>query len=77
MARLGIEAEGRPYLASMGIYLFNRATLVDILASSNATDFGKELFPRRSRLTGSRPTSSTATGKTSAPSAPSTRRTST
>ena len=24
LARFGIEAEGRPYLASMGIYLFNR-----------------------------------------------------
>jgi glucose-1-phosphate adenylyltransferase len=43
--RFGISAEGRPYLASMGIYLFNRTTLVDMLASSEATDFGKELFP--------------------------------
>jgi glucose-1-phosphate adenylyltransferase len=46
LARLGIEAEGRPYLASMGIYLFNRATLVEILAAGSATDFGKELFPQ-------------------------------
>jgi glucose-1-phosphate adenylyltransferase len=46
MARLGIEANGRPYLASMGIYLFNRSTLVDLLASGNATDFGKEIFPQ-------------------------------
>jgi glucose-1-phosphate adenylyltransferase len=46
MARLGIEAEGRPYLASMGIYLFNRATMVQMLASDNATDFGKEMFPQ-------------------------------
>ena len=46
MSRLGIEANGRPYLASMGIYLFNRSTLVDLLASGNATDFGKELFPQ-------------------------------
>ena len=46
LARLGIEASGRPYLASMGIYLFNRSTLVDLLASGNATDFGKELFPQ-------------------------------
>jgi len=46
MARLGIHAEGRPYLASMGIYLFNRSTLVDLLASGNAIDFGKELFPQ-------------------------------
>jgi glucose-1-phosphate adenylyltransferase len=46
MARFGIKAEGRPYLASMGIYLFNRATMVQMLAADNATDFGKELFPR-------------------------------
>ncbi len=46
MARHGIEAQGRPYLASMGIYLFNRSTLVDLLASGNATDFGKEVFPQ-------------------------------
>jgi glucose-1-phosphate adenylyltransferase len=46
MARFGIEAKGRPYLASMGIYLFNRSTLVDLLASGNATDFGKEIFPQ-------------------------------
>jgi glucose-1-phosphate adenylyltransferase len=46
LARLGIEAVDRPYLASMGIYLFNRSTLVDLLASGNATDFGKEIFPQ-------------------------------
>jgi glucose-1-phosphate adenylyltransferase len=46
LARLGIEAGGRPYLASMGIYLFNRATMVQMLAASNATDFGKEMFPQ-------------------------------
>ncbi len=45
--KLGLDhAEGRPYLASMGIYLFNRSTLVELLASGNATDFGKELFPQ-------------------------------
>ncbi len=46
MARFGIEAKGRPYLASMGIYLFNRSTLVELLASGDAVDFGKELFPQ-------------------------------
>lgn len=44
--RLGISADSRSYLASMGIYLFNRATLVQILASGNATDFGHEIFPQ-------------------------------
>jgi glucose-1-phosphate adenylyltransferase len=46
MARLGIEARGRPYLASMGIYLFDRSTLVELLASGESTDFGKEIFPQ-------------------------------
>ncbi len=46
MAKYGISAEGRPYLASMGIYLFNRSTLVELLASGPATDFGKEIFPQ-------------------------------
>ena len=46
MAKHGIVAPDRPYLASMGIYLFNRATLVELLASGNATDFGKEVFPQ-------------------------------
>jgi glucose-1-phosphate adenylyltransferase len=30
----------------MGIYLFNRSTVVQMLAADNATDFGKEMFPR-------------------------------
>jgi glucose-1-phosphate adenylyltransferase len=46
MTRFGIEAKGRPFLASMGIYLFDRATLVQMLASGDATDFGKEIFPQ-------------------------------
>jgi glucose-1-phosphate adenylyltransferase len=46
LRRFGIEADGRAYLASMGIYLFNRTTLVQILATGNATDFGKEVFPQ-------------------------------
>ena len=40
------EAAKRPYLASMGIYVFSRATLFDLLAGNpTATDFGKELIP--------------------------------
>jgi glucose-1-phosphate adenylyltransferase len=46
LARYGINAVGRPYLASMGIYLFNRSTMVQMLAADGATDFGKEMFPR-------------------------------
>ncbi|MGA0279089.1 MAG: sugar phosphate nucleotidyltransferase, partial [Vulcanococcus sp.] len=48
-SRLGLspeEAEKRPYLASMGIYVFSRETLFDLLAKNpSATDFGKELIP--------------------------------
>jgi glucose-1-phosphate adenylyltransferase len=46
MRRHGLEPQGRPYLASMGIYLFNRSTLVEMLTASSAADFGKEIFPR-------------------------------
>ncbi|MCL4107085.1 UNVERIFIED_CONTAM: hypothetical protein GTU68_039077 [Idotea baltica] len=41
----GIESKGREYLASMGIYLFNRDVLVDLLKGSDYEDFGKEVFP--------------------------------
>jgi glucose-1-phosphate adenylyltransferase len=45
--RRGIAPGGRPFLASMGIYLFKREVLVDLLTTSPlATDFGKEIFPR-------------------------------
>jgi glucose-1-phosphate adenylyltransferase len=46
LERLGLKAAGRPFLASMGIYLFNRPLLVDLLRSSSATDFGHELLPQ-------------------------------
>jgi glucose-1-phosphate adenylyltransferase len=47
LARQGIAGKGREYLASMGIYLFSKKVLVDLLkAPPPATDFGKELFPR-------------------------------
>lgn len=41
-----MEKEGRIYLASMGIYIFSRQTLYDLLNGQQAaTDFGKELIP--------------------------------
>ena len=42
-----MQARGRNHLASMGIYIFNRKLLFDILRSefANATDFGKEIIP--------------------------------
>ncbi len=41
----GYDPQGREYLANMGVYLFNRQTLVDALSKTNYTDFGKEVFP--------------------------------
>ncbi|MEA1949846.1 MAG: glucose-1-phosphate adenylyltransferase, partial [Planctomycetota bacterium] len=41
----GIESRGRDCLASMGIYLFNRDVLVDVLEKTAYHDFGKEIFP--------------------------------
>ena len=46
LERFGVRAGGRSFLASMGIYLFNRTTLVQLLAGGNATDFGHEIFPQ-------------------------------
>jgi glucose-1-phosphate adenylyltransferase len=43
-----MKAAGRHYLASMGIYIFNRKLLFDLLQHefANATDFGKEIIPQ-------------------------------
>jgi len=41
----GVESRGRDCLASMGIYLFNRRTLVDVLEKTDYQDFGREVFP--------------------------------
>jgi glucose-1-phosphate adenylyltransferase len=41
----GIPAHGRTLLASMGIYLFKRNTLVKLLKGSDDKDFGREVFP--------------------------------
>ena len=41
----GIESRGRDCLASMGIYLFNRNTLMEALDKTDYRDFGKEVFP--------------------------------
>jgi glucose-1-phosphate adenylyltransferase len=41
----GIESRGRECLASMGIYLFDRKFLVDVLTKTAYQDFGKEVFP--------------------------------
>ncbi|HZY36881.1 MAG TPA: glucose-1-phosphate adenylyltransferase [Mucilaginibacter sp.] len=41
-----MKAEGRLYLASMGIYLFNKNMLYDLLEGNDKTDFGKEIIPQ-------------------------------
>ena len=41
----GIDSHGRDCLASMGIYLFHRETLVDVLEKTSYHDFGREVFP--------------------------------
>ena len=43
---------GREYLASMGIYIFNRSVLDEILTDTETTDFGKEIIPEA--ITGGR-----------------------
>lgn len=42
-----MQQKGRNYLASMGIYIFNRELLIEQLTKTyaNATDFGKEIIP--------------------------------
>jgi glucose-1-phosphate adenylyltransferase len=42
-----MKSQGRNYLASMGIYIFNRKLLFDLLETEkkDATDFGKEIIP--------------------------------
>jgi glucose-1-phosphate adenylyltransferase len=50
LSRRGIDPKGRNYLASMGIYLFTRQALLELLGSHpDAVDFGKEIFPRSIR----------------------------
>ncbi|HVC92318.1 MAG TPA: glucose-1-phosphate adenylyltransferase [Pirellulales bacterium] len=41
----GVASRGRDCLANMGIYIFNRQTLVDLLTKTDYRDFGKEIFP--------------------------------
>lgn len=41
-----MKDEGRNYLASMGIYIFNRELLVELMANPDTIDFGKEIIPQ-------------------------------
>ncbi len=40
-----MKAQERIYLASMGIYIFNRSLLYELLQGNERTDFGKEIIP--------------------------------
>jgi len=41
-----MEKEGRHYLASMGIYIFNRDLLIQLMDNPDTNDFGKEIIPQ-------------------------------
>lgn len=41
-----MKNEGRHYLASMGIYIFNRELLVELMTNPDTKDFGKEIIPQ-------------------------------
>jgi glucose-1-phosphate adenylyltransferase len=41
-----MKAQGKNYLASMGIYIFNRDLLVELMSNPDTNDFGKEIIPQ-------------------------------
>ena len=41
-----MQNEGRDYLASMGIYIFNRKLLEKLMKNPDTMDFGKEIIPQ-------------------------------
>ncbi|WP_242130959.1 glucose-1-phosphate adenylyltransferase [Aestuariivivens marinum] len=41
-----MKAQGRNYLASMGIYIFNRDLLIELMNDDSTIDFGKEIIPQ-------------------------------
>ena len=41
-----MKSEGRNYLASMGIYIFNRDLLIELMSNPDTIDFGKEIIPQ-------------------------------
>lgn len=41
-----MKGEGRNYLASMGIYIFNRDLLTELMKDESTIDFGKEIIPQ-------------------------------
>ncbi len=41
-----MKLENRNYLASMGIYIFNRDLLIELMTNTETIDFGKEIIPQ-------------------------------
>ena len=41
-----MKSEGKHYLASMGIYIFNKDLLISLLEGTDTMDFGKEIIPQ-------------------------------
>lgn len=41
-----MKSQGKNYLASMGIYIFNKKLLVDLMKNQETKDFGKEIIPQ-------------------------------
>lgn len=39
------HSDAKPFVASMGIYVFSRDVLLDVLKRADATDFGREIIP--------------------------------
>jgi glucose-1-phosphate adenylyltransferase len=44
-ASFGSHSSEKPFVASMGVYVFSRDVLLEILAGTKATDFGREVIP--------------------------------
>jgi len=40
-----MKEKGKVYLASMGIYIFNKSLLMDLMCNPETKDFGKEIIP--------------------------------
>jgi glucose-1-phosphate adenylyltransferase len=43
---MGRPAPDKPFVASMGVYLFSRDVLLDLMETSDAKDFGREIIPQ-------------------------------
>ncbi len=73
---LDIKDKDLNYIASMGIYIFKKDVLIDLLEHNVKEDFGREVIPDRSPTTSVFAYVFTITGRTSGPSRRSSRPTS-